>query len=110
MRAHSQHLGLRTWDKPAAACLASRIPYGTEVSVSLLRKLDRAESALKALGFEQLRVRDYGEVARLEFDLDQLSVALERRMEIIEAVKAVGYQYVTLDLEGFRSGNLNHSI
>ena len=110
IRAHSRQLGLRTWDKPAAACLASRIPYGTEVSVSLLRKLDRAESALRALGFGQLRVRDYGEIARLEFDLGQLPEALERRTEIINALKGVGYQYVTLDLEGFRSGNLNNSI
>ncbi|MED5292272.1 MAG: ATP-dependent sacrificial sulfur transferase LarE [Actinomycetota bacterium] len=110
VREHSKELGLRTWDKPAAACLASRIPYGTQVSVSLLRRLDRAESALKGLGFHQLRVRDYGEVARLELDLDQLSMALDRRIEIVEAVRSVGYQYVTLDLEGFRSGNLNRSI
>ncbi|MEC7829137.1 MAG: ATP-dependent sacrificial sulfur transferase LarE [Actinomycetota bacterium] len=110
VREHSKELGLRTWDKPAAACLASRIPYGTQVSVPLLRRLDRAESALKGLGFHQLRVRDYGEVARLELDLDQLSMALDRRIEIVEAVRSVGYQYVTLDLEGFRSGNLNRSI
>ena len=110
MREHSKQLGLRTWDKPAAACLASRIPYGTQVSVSLLRRLDRAESALKDLGFHQLRVRDYGEIARLELDLAQLPMALDRRIEIVEAVRSVGYQYVTLDLEGFRSGNLNRSI
>ncbi|MEC9058858.1 MAG: ATP-dependent sacrificial sulfur transferase LarE [Actinomycetota bacterium] len=110
IRTHSRQLGLRTWDKPAAACLASRIPYGTEVTVPLLRRLDRAESALRALGFGQLRVRDYGEVARLEFDIDQMPAALDRRTEIVEAVQAVGYRYVTLDLEGFRSGNLNHSV
>ena len=110
VREHSKKLGLRTWDKPAAACLASRIPYGTQVSVSLLRRLDRAESALKNLGFNQLRVRDYGEIARLEIDLEELSRAVDLRAEIVEAVQSVGYQYVTLDLEGFRSGNLNHSI
>jgi uncharacterized protein len=110
VREHSKQLGLRTWDKPAAACLASRIPYGTQVSVPLLRRLDRAESALKDLGFHQLRVRDYGEIARLELDLAQLPMALDRRIEIVEAVRSVGYQYVTLDLEGFRSGNLNRSI
>ncbi|HAF68227.1 MAG TPA: ATP-dependent sacrificial sulfur transferase LarE [Acidimicrobiaceae bacterium] len=110
VREHSKKLGLRTWDKPAAACLASRIPYGTQVSVPLLRRLDRAESALKNLGFDQLRVRDYGEIARLEIDLEQLPRALDLRAEIVEAVQSVGYQYVTLDLEGFRSGNLNHSI
>jgi len=110
VREHSKQLGLRTWDKPAAACLASRIPYGTQVSIPLLRRLDRAESALKDLGFHQLRVRDYGEIARLELDLAQLPMALDRRLEIVEAVRSVGYQYVTLDLEGFRSGNLNRSI
>jgi len=110
VREHSKKLGLRTWDKPAAACLASRIPYGTQVSVSLLRRLDRAESALKNLGFNQLRVRDYGEIARLEIDLEELSKAVDLRAEIVEAVQSVGYQYVTLDLEGFRSGNLNQSI
>tara|TARA_B100001250_G_scaffold160168_1_gene137612 strand:- start:32747 stop:33541 length:795 start_codon:yes stop_codon:yes gene_type:complete len=110
VREHSKKLGLRTWDKPAAACLASRIPYGTQVSVSLLRRLDRAESALKNLGFNQLRVRDYGEIARLEIDLEELSKAVDLRADIVEAVQSVGYQYVTLDLEGFRSGNLNQSI
>ena len=106
--AHSTRLCVR--DEFTNAYLASRIPYGTQVSVPLLRRLDRAESALKDLGFHQLRVRDYGEIARLELDLAQLPMALDRRIEIVEAVRSVGYQYVTLDLEGFRSGNLNRSI
>ena len=110
IRAHSKELGLRIWDKPAAACLASRIPYGTEVTVPLLRRLDRAEAALKALGFQQIRVRDYGDVARLEFELNQFPLVIERRTDIVDAVLAVGYRYATLDLEGFRSGNLNHGI
>ena len=110
IRAHSKELGLRIWDKPAAACLASRIPYGTEVTVPLLRRLDRAEAALKALGFQQIRVRDYGDVARLEFEVNQFPLVIERRTDIVDAVLAVGYRYATLDLEGFRSGNLNHSI
>ena len=107
VRAASHALGLRTWDKPAAACLASRIPYGTEVSVELLSQVDRAESALRRLGFAELRVRHYGDTARLELGLDELAVALERRAGIVDAVKGCGYRYVTLDLEGFRSGNLN---
>lgn len=107
VRAASQHLGLRTWDKPAAACLASRIPYGTEVSVGLLNRVDRAEASLHRLGLAQVRVRHYGDTARLEVDLDDISVVVARRAEVVEAVKAVGYRYVTLDLEGFRSGNLN---
>ena len=110
VRRVSRELGLRTWDKPAAACLASRIPYGTQVSVPLLRRLDRAEAALKQLGFRQLRVRDYGDLARLEVEVDDLQGVLDRRSEVVEALKAVGYSYCTLDLEGFRSGNLNQSL
>ncbi len=107
VRAASQALGLRTWDKPAAACLASRIPYGTEVTVGLLTQVDRAEAALRRLGFRQLRVRHHGDTARLELDIADLTGALAARAEIVDAVKACGYRYVTLDLEGFRSGNLN---
>jgi uncharacterized protein len=107
VRTASQLLGLRTWDKPAMACLASRIPYGTEVSVGLLSQLDRAESALRRLGLRQLRVRHYDDTARLEVPLDDIPVVLARREEVVQAVRAQGYRYVTLDLEGFRSGNLN---
>ena len=108
IREASQQLGLRTWDKPAAACLASRIPYGTEVSVGLLSQVDRAEASLRRLGFGQLRVRHYGDTARLEVDLADLDRVIGRRAEVVSAVKATGYRYVTVDLEGFRSGNLNH--
>ncbi|CAB4861612.1 unannotated protein [freshwater metagenome] len=107
VRALSQRFGLRTWDKPAAACLASRVPYGTEVSVGILSRVDRAEAALKRLGLRQLRVRHYGDTARLEVDIVDLPTVLQHREAVVQAVKAVGYRYVTLDLEGFRSGNLN---
>ncbi len=107
VRAASQHFGLRTWDKPAAACLASRIPYGTEVSVGILSGVDRAEAALHRLGFAQVRVRHYDDTARIEVELDDLAGVVARRNEVIAAVQAAGYRYVTLDLEGFRSGNLN---
>jgi len=107
VREASRRMGLRTWDKPAMACLASRVPYGTEVSVSLLSQVDRAEAALRRLGFGQLRVRHYGDTARLEFPLEALAGVVERRAEVVAAVAAQGYRYVTLDLEGFRSGNLN---
>jgi uncharacterized protein len=107
VRAASEVLGLRTWDKPAAACLASRIPYGTEVTVGLLSQLDRAEAALHRLGFPELRVRHYGDTARIELPLDVLGDAIDRRAEVVAAVKRCGYRYVTLDLEGLRSGNLN---
>ncbi len=107
VRALSAELGLRTWDKPAAACLASRIPYGTPVTFRTLSAVDRAESALRRLGFRQLRVRHYDGLARIEVELVDLPEVVARRAEVVEAVKSAGYRYVTLDLEGFRSGNLN---
>ena len=110
VREWSRRLGLRTWDKPAAACLASRLPYGTPVTMGALSSVTRAESALRAMGFAQLRVRHYGTTARIELGEDQLSEALDRRRELVESVKAAGYDYVTLDLEGFRSGNLNQAL
>ena len=107
LREASRELGLRTWDKPAAACLASRVPYGTEVSVNLLGQIDRAEAGLRQLGFAELRVRHYGDTARLEVPLAELADVVARREEVVAAVKRCGYRYVTLDLEGLRSGNLN---
>ncbi len=107
VRAVSKALGLRTWDKPAAACLASRVPYGTEVSVGVLSQVDRAEAALRNLGFRQLRVRHYGDTARLEVPVDDFDRVIARRDAVLAAVGAQGYRYVTLDLAGFRSGNLN---
>lgn len=107
VRDASRAMDLRTWDKPAAACLASRIPYGTEVSVGILSRVDRAEAALHRLGFAQVRVRHYDDTARIEVELDDLADVVARRDQIVTAVKSAGYRYVTLDLEGFRSGNLN---
>lgn len=110
VRAESRRLGLRTWDKPAAACLASRVPYGTPVTFVVLREVAAAESGLKALGFRQLRVRHYGDLARLEVPLDDLAGVLDQRDAVVDAVRSAGYRYVTLDLEGFRSGNLNAAL
>lgn len=110
VRAASKQLGLRTWDKPAAACLASRVPYGTPVTMTVLAEVAAAESALKALGFRQLRVRHYGDLARLELPLGDLAAVLAQRTEVVDAVRSAGYRYVTLDLEGFRSGNLNGAL
>ncbi len=107
VRAASRRLGLRTWDKPAAACLASRIPTGTAVSIELLSTIDRAEAAVRALGFGQLRVRHHGETARLEVDTADLAKAVARRHDIVAALRPLGFRYVTLDLEGFRSGSTN---
>ena len=110
IREASRQLGLRTWDKPAAACLASRVPYGTTVTVSVLSRVERAEASLHALGFLELRVRHYGDTARLEVPVSELSRILDQRGAVVEAVRSVGYRYVTLDLEGLRSGNLNQAL
>jgi uncharacterized protein len=110
VRGWSRRLGLRTWDKPAAACLASRLPYGTEVSVAVLSRVERAEAGLRALGFRSVRVRHYERTARVEVPLEDLAAILEHRREVVSAVRAAGYDYVTLDLEGLRSGNLNAAL
>lgn len=110
LREASRRLGLRTWDKPAAACLASRVPYGTAVTVKVLSRVERAESGLRALGFDQCRVRHYGDTARIEVELDELSGVLAKRADVVAAIRAAGYNYVTVDLEGFRSGNLNSAL
>jgi pyridinium-3,5-biscarboxylic acid mononucleotide sulfurtransferase len=91
----------------AAACLASRGPYGTAVTVSVLSRVERAEAALRHLGFSALRVRHYGDTARLELPVEDLGRAVDERAALVEAVRGAGYRYVTLDLEGLRSGNLN---
>src|SRR4051812_24513610 len=110
VRRVSRELGLRTWDKPAAACLASRVPYGTAVTVGILGRIERAEQSLRRLGFRELRVRHYGDVARLEVPLGDLPRVLSMRDEVVAAVRGAGYGYVTLDLEGLRSGNLNNAL
>jgi len=110
VRHHSRAMGLRTADKPAAACLASRVPYGTEVTVAVLSAVERAEGALRRLGFDDLRVRHLDDTARIEVPTDRLAEVVERRAEVVAAVAAAGYAYVTLDLEGLRSGNLNRTL
>jgi uncharacterized protein len=110
VRAWSRRLGLPTWDKPAAACLASRLPYGTAVSVGLLSRVERAEAALRTVGLRAVRVRHYGDTARIEVPLADLAAVLAARDEVVRGVRAAGYRYVTLDLEGLRSGNLNDAL
>jgi len=109
IRSLSQRAGLITWDRPASACLSSRVPYGTEVTPELMAKIDRAESGLRDLGFRQFRVRAHGELARIEFAPDELSRGLEPAMtrQILAAVKQAGFAIVTIDLEGYRQGSLN---
>jgi uncharacterized protein len=110
VRDWSQRLGLRTWDKPAAACLASRVPYGTAVTIEVLGRIERAERALHALGFREVRVRHYEDTARLEVPIGDLDRVLAARDDVVNAVRRAGYAYVTLDLEGLRSGNLNAAL
>lgn len=107
VRAVSRHLGLRTWDKPAAACLASRIEHGRTVTVSLLSRVDRAEELLRAHGLGQLRVRHHGETARIEIEPHEFEILLTARDAVVEGLSKLGYRYVTLDLAGFRSGSMN---
>ena len=107
IRALSKELGLPTWDKPAMACLSSRIPYGTPVTVEALDQVGAAEAFLRGLGFRQMRVRHHGDVARIEVEADDLTGVLEHRDRIIRRLKNLGYKYVTLDLSGFRSGSMN---
>jgi len=110
IRRWSRRLGLRTWDKPAAACLASRLPYGTPVTLGRLAAVEAAEAALHALGLGQLRVRHHGDAARLEVEPDALGEVVARRAEVVAAVRAAGFTFVALDLEGFRSGSLNRAL
>lgn len=110
IREWARELGLAVWDKPAAACLSSRVPYGSPVTLEKLTRIDKAESALKQLGFRQCRVRDHGTVARVEIESAMLPRLLELRVAVVDAVKNAGFNYVSLDLEGFRSGSMNEVI
>jgi len=107
VRAWSAAYGLPTWDKPQMACLASRIPYGTPVTPERLARVERAESALRALGLRDLRVRHHGDIGRVEIGEEELERAFARRAEIAAAVKAAGFAIAALDLEPFRSGRMN---
>ncbi|HEU5151760.1 MAG TPA: ATP-dependent sacrificial sulfur transferase LarE [Iamia sp.] len=110
VREASRELGLRTWDKPAAACLASRVPYGTPVTLQVLDRVGRAEAALHRLGFAEVRVRHYDGTARVEVPVERLAEAVAARDAVVAAVRGAGYDRVTLDLEGLRSGNLNADL
>lgn len=109
IRELSCRAGLPTWDRPASACLSSRIPYGIAVTPELLDKIDRAESVLRDLGFRQFRVRAHGELARIELAQDELARGFEPALwqQMAARIKAVGFAFVTLDLEGYRQGSLN---
>jgi len=110
IRELSRRFGLRTWDKPAYACLSSRFPYGTPITVEKLRQVAAAERALRELGFRAFRVRHHDQIARLELHPEDFLRALELRDEIVTRLRAVGYEFITLDLEGYRSGSFNRTL
>lgn len=112
IRALSRSAGLGTWDRPASACLSSRIPYGTPVTVENVKTIERGEEALRALGFRQFRVRFHGDIVRLEIARDELprAMTLEMAAQFTAIFKPLGFHYVTLDLEGYRQGSLNEAL
>jgi uncharacterized protein len=110
VREAAKSLGLPTWDKPAAACLSSRIPYGTPVTTDLLRRIEAAEEFVRSLGFRELRVRHHGDVARLELPFSEMTHAVARQRELVGGLKALGWHYLTLDLEGLRTGSMNETL
>ena len=112
IRELSHRAGLPTWDEPASACLSSRIPYHTEVTDEKLRTIERAEQAVRALGFRVFRVRHHDDLARVEIARDEMPRALEPDIAdaIVRELKAAGYRYVTLDLQGYRLGSLNEGL
>jgi uncharacterized protein len=103
VRAIAQHLGLSVWDKPAMACLASRVPHGTPVTAALLKQIERAEDVLAGLGFRQFRARHHGDLVRIELPAEDIPRAIELRDTIVRGIRAAGYKQVTLDLAGFRA-------
>ena len=109
IRAAARTLGLPNWNKPSFACLSSRIPHGTEVKLEALRRIEAAEAAVKALGFTQVRVRDHGDIARIEVEPHEIPRLVEHRDAVVDALRQAGYTFVSLDLEGYATGNLNRT-
>lgn len=110
IRQLSRNMGLPTWDRPSKACLATRIPYGTRITKDRIRMVREAERALQCFGFTQLRVRYHGDLANIEVPQNELGDVLKYRADIVELIKKAGFTYVSLDLEGFRSGSLNEVL
>ena len=110
IRKLSKKLGLSSWNKSSLACLASRIPYGTKISSGLLKRIDQAEAYLTGLGFRQVRLRHYNGLCRIEVEKKDIPRLLNKRQGIVERLKGLGYNYITIDLEGYRQGSLNEVI
>jgi len=110
IRKLSKKLGLPSWNKPSLACLASRIPYGTKITAGLLKRVDQAEAYLIAQGFKQVRLRHHNDLCRIEVDKSDIRRLFHKRQRIIARLKDLGYNYITVDLEGYRLGSLNEVI
>ena len=112
IRRLAKHYGLPNWDKPSSACLASRIPYGELITPERLQRIDHSEAALRGMGFRQLRVRDHGTIARVEIAPDEMGRLLEHglREAVVAACKSAGYTYVTIDLQGYRTGAMHEAV
>jgi pyridinium-3,5-biscarboxylic acid mononucleotide sulfurtransferase len=112
VRLLSRSAGLSTWDRPAAACLSSRVAYGIAVTPETLSRIERGEDELRRLGFQQFRLRDHGRLARIEIATEEMPRALTEEMvqQMASALKPLGYDFVTLDLEGYRQGSLNREL
>ncbi len=110
IRKLSKKLGLFSWDKPSLACLASRIPYGIKITVCLLKRIERAEEYLSGLGFKQVRLRHHGDLCRIEVNPEEIIKLCAQGQQIVKRLKAIGYNYVTADLQGYRTGSLNEVI
>jgi len=110
IRKLSKRFGLRTWDKPSLACLASRIPYGMHISVQLLSRINKAETYLKKLGFKQVRVRHYNGLCSIEVMENDIPRLLNRRNQVTNKLKKFGYKYASVDLKGYRTGSLNEAF
>src|SRR6266567_1936488 len=109
IRAAARRMGLPNWNKASFACLSSRIPHGTEVTVEALRQIETAEAAIKAMGFAQVRVRHHGDVARIEVEPAEIARLVAERERVVTALQAAGYRFVSLDLEGYATGSLNRT-
>jgi len=109
IRAAARVLGLPNWNKPSFACLSSRIPHGTRVTVAALRQIEAAEDALRAMGFTQVRVRHHDDVARIEVDARDIARLIAERETVTAAVREAGYAFVSVDLEGYSTGHLNRT-
>jgi len=112
IRELSRHFGLPTWDKPSSPCLSSRIPYGQRITKETLRRVEKAEDFIRSLGFHEIRVRDHNGSARIEVGEDEIELLLipEKRKIISETLKSLGYKFISVDLDGYKTGSMNRMI